>query len=182
MQGQHRYQKKLLHCFDIESVIPQNHFLRKVDKAVDLSFVRKITEPFYCLNNGRPSVDPELFFRTILIGYLYNIKSDRQLCEEIQYNLAYRWFCKLNLEDKVIDHSSITKTRDRLGVETFQSFFNKIVDQCKQQGLVKSGKVMTDGTLLEANASIDSLVKKDPSCVNCAIHRDPFNFLMAKSI
>jgi len=73
--------------------------------------------------------------------------------------LAYRWFCKLNLEDKVLDHSSITRIWDRFGLEVFQSFFNKVIDLCKQQGLVKSGAVMTDGTLIEANASLDSLTK-----------------------
>lgn len=166
MLGQHQYQQQLFHYFDIESLIPQNHLLRKIDKVVDLSFVRKLTESFYCSNNGRPSIDPELFFRTILIGYLYNIESDRQLCEEIQYNLAYRWFCKLNLEDKVLDHSSITRIRDRLGIEVFQLFFNKVIEQCKQHGLIKSGKVMTDGTLIEANASIDSLIRKEVAQCN----------------
>jgi transposase len=93
--------------------------LRKIDSHIDLNFVRELTEPFYCQNNGRPSIDPEIFFRTILIGYLYGIDSDRQLCDEIQYNLAYRWFCKLRLEDKVIDHSSLTRIRDRFGLDTF---------------------------------------------------------------
>lgn len=69
MQGQHHYQQQLFHYFDLESLIPQNHLLRKVDKAIDLSFVRKLTEPFYCSNNGRPSIDRELFFRMVFIGY-----------------------------------------------------------------------------------------------------------------
>lgn len=74
MQGQHKHQHQLFHYFDIESLIPQNHFLRKIDQYVDLSFIRELTEPFYCSDNGRPSIDPELFFRTILIGYFYNIQ------------------------------------------------------------------------------------------------------------
>ena len=124
--------------------------LRKIDKCIDLSFVRELTEPFYCQNNGRPSIDPELFFRMIIIGYLYGIESDRRLCEEIQYNLAYRWFCKLNLEDKVADHSSLTRIRERLELNSFNDFFIKIVEQCKEFGLVKGERVMTDGTLFQA--------------------------------
>jgi len=162
MQGQQTLQPQLFHYFDIESLLPENHLLRKIEKVIDLSFVRKLTEEFYCPNNGRPSVDPELFFRIVLIGYFYNIQSDRRLCEEIQYNLAYRWFCKLNLEDKVPDHSSLTRIRDRFGLGVFQEFFNKIVEQCKQNGLVASGTVITDGTLLNANASIDSLKPRTP--------------------
>jgi transposase len=161
MQGQQQYQHQLFHYFDIESFIPQNHLLRKINKCIDLSFVSELTEPFYCQNNGRPSIAPELFFRTILIGYLYGIESDRQLCDEIQYNLAYRWFCKLNLEDKVLDHSSLTRIRDRFGVNTFNEFFIKIVEQCRKIGLVKGERIMTDGTLFQANASLDSLIPKD---------------------
>ena len=125
------------------------------------SFVRRLTEKFYCPNNGRPSIDPELYFRIILIGYFYNIQSDRQICDEIHYNLAYRWFCKLNLEDKTPDLSSLTKIRDRLGVAIFNEFFLNIVNQCKEKGLVKGERVMTDGTLFQANASLDSLTLKN---------------------
>src|SRR3990167_2257453 len=160
MQGQHQYQRQLFHYFDIESLIPQNHLLRKVDRCVDLGFVRDLTEIFYCSNNGRPSIDPELFFRMILIGYLNGIDSDRQLCDEIQYHLAYRWFCKLNLEEKVPDHSSLTRIRDRFGLDVFNSFFINIVEQCKKIGLVKGERIMTDGTLFDANASLNSLVPK----------------------
>lgn len=122
MQGQQQYQHQLFHYFDIELLIPNNHLLRKIDKHVNLHFISELTEPFYCLSNGRPSIAPELFFRMIIISYLYGIESDRQLCEEIQFNLAYRWFCKLNLEDKVPDHSSLTRIRDRFGLEVFNIF------------------------------------------------------------
>lgn len=153
MQGQQQYQNQLFHYFDIEKLIPNNHLLRKIAKHVNLNFVDELTESFYCQNNGRPSVAPELFFRMIIIGYLYGIESDRQLCEEIQYNLAYRWFCRLNLEDKVPDHSSLTRIRDRFGVEVFNIFFLKITEQCKEMGLVKGERVMTDGTLFRSEES-----------------------------
>lgn len=167
MQGQQQFQHQLFHYIDINSLIPQNHFLRKIDKYTDLSFVRILTEQFYCQNNGRPSIDPELFFRMILIGYLYRIESDRQLCDEIQYNLAYRWFCKLNLEDKVPDHSSLTRIRDRLGLPVFNEFFIKIVEQCKEIGLVKGERILTDGTLFQANASLDSLIPRNKDEIQC---------------
>jgi transposase len=162
MQGRHVYQPKLFVSFDIDSLVPNNHFLRKVDQILDLSFVRELTKSFYCSNNGRPSVDPELFFRIVLIGYFYNISSDRKLCEEVGYNLAYRWFCRLSLEDAVPDHSSLTRIRDRLGMEIFESFFHKIIGICNKYGLVKGERIITDSTLIEANAALDSLTAKDP--------------------
>ncbi len=95
-------------------------------KILDFSFIREMTQHLYCTNNGRPSIDPELFFRIYLIIFLYGIESDRQACDEIQFNLACRWFCKLALEDNTPDHSSLTKIRDRLGEETFKKIFEKI--------------------------------------------------------
>jgi len=97
----------------------------------------------------------------IIIGYLYGIDSDRQLCEEIQYNLAYRWFCKLNLEDKIPDHSSLTRIRDRFGLEVFNIFFLEITEQCKEMGLVKGERVMTDGTLFQANAQLRRISRQN---------------------
>lgn len=88
MIGHQEYQPKLFSTIDIESLIPKNHLLRKIDKAIDFSFIRELTNHLYCANNGRPSIDPILFFRIYLIIFLYGIDSYRQVCEEIQYNLA----------------------------------------------------------------------------------------------
>src|SRR5665213_3497220 len=128
MIGRQEYQPKLFSTVDIEKLIPPNHLLRKIDRVLDLSFVRQLTEHLYCSDNGRPSIDPELFFRIYLIIFLYGIESDRQACEELQYNLAYRWFCRLAIEDSVPDHSSLTKIRDRLGEDTFKKIFDRIVN------------------------------------------------------
>lgn len=163
MQGQHKYQPKLFVQIDIEKLIPQNHFLRKIDQILDLSFVRELTKEYYCQNNGRPSIDPELFFRIILIGYIFNISSDRKLCEELRYNLAYRWYCKLEIDDFTPDHSSLSRIRDRYEASVFEKFFDKVVDLCKDYGLVKGERIITDGTLIEANASIESMVSRNPS-------------------
>ncbi len=161
MQGRHEYQPKLFTTFRFEDLIPKSHLLKRVDSLLDFSFIRELTAPFYCKNNGRPSIDPELFLRMILVGYLYNIRSDRQLCEEIGLNLAYRWFCRLNLEDKVPDHSSLTRIRDRFGEKVFEEIFKRIVKICIDKGLVKSGSVMVDATFIEADASLNSLKRKD---------------------
>jgi transposase len=90
MQGRHVYQPKLFSFVTIESLIPQNHLLRKIDQILSFGFVREMTASYYSSNHGRPSIDPELFFRMMVVGYLYGISSDRQLCEELTYNLAYR--------------------------------------------------------------------------------------------
>jgi len=161
MQGRQEYQPKLFSIVDFEQLIPKHHFLRKVDKILDLSFVRKLTKDHYCMDNGRPSIDPELFFRLVLIGYFYGISSDRQLCEEAQYNLAYRWFCRLSLEDAIPNHSSMTRIRDRLGEEIFKRVFEEVVELCQRHGLVEGTKVLTDATLIKANASLESMVRRD---------------------
>lgn len=110
-------------------MIPDNHLLIKIDKEIDFSFIYELTQALYCRDNGRPSINPVLFFRMQIVGYLFGIQSDRQLCEEIHLNIAYRWFCCLNLEDKVPDHSSLTKIRGRFGVETFQEIFERPILQ-----------------------------------------------------
>ncbi len=137
MQGKHHYQPELFSQIDYQNLIPKSHLLRKTDQVLDLTFLRVLTSSFYSSEQGRPSIDPEIFVRMILLEFLYNIDSDRQLCEEVGYNLAYRWFCELSLTDRVPDHSSITRIRDRLGEETYRKIFLKIVDQCKAAGLVK---------------------------------------------
>jgi len=162
MQGYNTYQPRLFSYVDIETLIPPNHILRKIDRVFDLSFVRRLTEPYYCSNNGRPSIDPELFFRMVLIGYIFGIGHDRRLCDEITYNLAYRWYCRLNLEDSVPDHSTLSKIRDRYGEEVFESVFSMVVEICRKHGLVKGERIITDSTLIEADASVDSMVPRDP--------------------
>lgn len=161
MQGRQEYQPQLFSTIDMEARIPQRHLLRRVDKILDLSFVRDLTAHLYCQDNGRPSIDPELFFRICLITYFYNIDSDRLVCEELEYNLSYRWFCRLSLEDVTPDHSSLTKIRDRLGEETFKEIFERIVRLCIEKGMVKGDKVMMDGSLVRADAALKSLVPRN---------------------
>ena len=161
MQGQNDTQQQLFHTVELDSFIPNSHLLKKVNRLIDFNFIYDLTKPLYCDNNGRPSVDSVLFFRMQLIGYLYNIQSDRRLCEEIHLNIAYRWFCGLNLDDKIPNHSSITRIRDRFGTGTYEKIFNTLLDQWRSQGIVKGKRVISDASMVEANAAMDSLVERD---------------------
>ncbi len=163
MQGKQGFDADAKTSIDLESFVAADHFLRRIDGVLDLSFIRELTAACYADGQGRPSIDPEVFFRMQLVAYFYGIATDRRLCEEIRYNLAYRWFCRQSLDGDIPDHSSLTRIRDRLGESIFESVFRKIVEQCKQKGLVKADcRVMTDATLVEADASLDSLIHNDP--------------------
>jgi transposase len=127
-----------------------------------MSFLRDATAVCYASGLGRPSIDPEVFFRMLLVVYLYDITSDRRLCDEVRFNLAYRWFCRLSLKDDVPDHSSFSRIRDRYGEEIFETVFRRIVELCKEKGLVaEECRVMTDATLITADASLNSLIHND---------------------
>lgn len=180
MQGQHQYQPELFSQIDYESLVPKNHLLRRIDQVLNLNFLQELTKSFYSAAFGRPSIAPEIFVRMVLLQAIYNIDSDRQLCEEIGYNLAYRWFCKLSLTDKIPDHSSMTKIRDRLGEKTFEIIFNQVLEQCRSKGLIKLDQMMVDGSMIKANASIYAMKEreeakskdddKDPPSYNGQIH------------
>src|SRR3954469_21850450 len=163
MQGVHAFDPKTKVSIDLDSFVAEDHFLRQIDRILDLSFVRELTAARYADGKGRPSIDPEVFFRMQLVAYFNGITKDRRLCEEVRYHLAYRWFCRLSLEDEIPEHSSLTRIRDRLGEEIFEKVFRKIVAQCQQKGLVNERcRVMTDATLIAADASLNSLVHNDP--------------------
>jgi transposase len=162
MQGWHVFQPQTRTVIDLESFIPEDHFLRKVDRILELRFIRELTASCYADGRGRPSIDPEVYFRMLLVAYLYGITKDRRLCEEVHFNLAYRWFCRLSLEDDVPDHSSLSRIRDRYGEEIFETLFRQIVALCQQKGLVSQQcRVMTDATLIAADAALNSLVHND---------------------
>jgi transposase len=142
-----------------------NHPLRKLRVVVDglLSALRGEFQALYA-SAGRPSIAPERLLRASLIQTLYSIRSERQLVQHIEYNLLYRWFVGLDLDDAVWDHSSFTKNRDRLLNEAVaRSFFGKVLDLGEWQGLVSSEHFTVDGTLIEAWASLKSFVPKDGS-------------------
>lgn len=142
----------------IDEMIPENHLLRLVDTHIDLSFIREKVKHLYS-HTGRPSTDPEILLRMLLIGYLYGITSERRLCEEVKLHIGYRWFVGLNLEDKVPDHSTFSKNRhDRFSEsDLFQKIFDEIVSQCISKGLLTGKHLTVDSTYIKANASFKSL-------------------------
>jgi len=154
----------------LDKLIPKTHLLRKINNHVDFSFVAKLAEPCYSPNNGRPSISPELYFRMILIGYLYSIKSTRKLVEHIHYNISYRWFCGLTLNDLVPHHASLSRIKKRYKVVIFERFFESILKQCQSAGLINSQSVMTDSTLFQANASLNSM---KPMSKDISVNKKP---------
>jgi len=168
MQGQHQFQPELFSQIDYEILIPKNHLLRKIDRVLDLDFLTALTSPLYSDSAGRPSIDPIVFVRMTLLSYLYGIDSDRRLTEEVGFNLAYRWFCRLSLKDSVPDHSSFTRIRDRLGEETYKKIFMAVVEQCRKAGLVKAERVMADGSIIRADASLYNMEERDTKAEDAA--------------
>lgn len=162
MQGHQITQMPLFVDGNLEKYVPNNHLLRKVSKVLDLKFIRRITRKHYS-GKGRPSLDPVVFFKMQIIAYLYGISSDRQLCDEVSCNLAYRWYLGFPLDHETPDHSTLTRTRDRLGVEVFKKVFEQIVFDCKKVGLVQGKQVIVDASLIKADASKESLKPRDPS-------------------
>ncbi len=140
----------------IESYIPKDHFYRHLHHLLDLSFVRDLVADCYA-SGGRPSIDPEVFFRLQLAMFFEGIRSERKLMEQAIYNLAIRWYAGYNLDESLPDHSSLSKIRTRLGLPVFRRFFEVVTEQCVQAGLVWGKELIFDATKVHANASMDSL-------------------------
>ncbi len=147
-------QEQLFYRFRLDDQVPANHLLRKLDALLDFGPIRKQLEPLYS-EIGRPSVDPELMIRMLLIGYCYSIRSERRLCEEVRYNLAYKWFCGLGLEDRVPDHSTFSVNRHGRFRESdvMRLVFESVVATCMQVGLVGGEGFAVDASVIEADAS-----------------------------
>ena len=139
----------------IEELVPENHLLRLIDKSIDFSFILEKVRHLYCENNGRPSIDPIVLFKMIFIGYIFGIRSERQLELEIQTNVAYRWFLGLGLTDKVPDHSTISWNRRKrfIGTDIFQEIFDEIVLLAIKHRMVAGRVLMSDSTHIKANAN-----------------------------
>ena len=150
MMGHQSRQMAMLFV-DIESLIPETHLLRKIERMVSFDFIYDLLAPYYPAT-GRPSVDPVSMFKMLLIGYLYGIKSERRLVEEVQLNIAYRWFCGFELDDTIPNHSTFSKTRTRKWQQSdlFQKAFYEIVKQCIDSGYINHGSKRGIGYLMEA--------------------------------
>lgn len=162
MMGQQTRTESLCYYFRLEDQIPKDHLLRIIDEQIDLSFVRERVKSLYSAT-GRPSIDPEVLLRLLLLGYLYGISSERRLREEVRMHRAYRWFTRLDFEQEIPDHSRFSKNRHgrfrQWGV--FREVFEEIVRRCLAAGLVEGKNLAVDGTMVGASASRQSRVRRE---------------------
>ena len=154
MMGQQPRTDSLFYYFRLEDQIPDDHLLKRLDRFIDFGFVReRLRDPYSAI--GRPSIDPEVLLRLLLVGYLYGITSERRLIEEVRMHLAYRWFSRLGFEREIPDHSTFSKNRHgrfrKVGV--FLEVFEESVRRCLEAGLVEGKRLTVDGTMVTANAS-----------------------------
>lgn len=160
----------------LEALVPEDNFYRKVEAMLDLSFVRDLVRDCYSFRMGRPSVDPVVFFKLQLIMFFEGIRSERQLMEMVNMRLDHRWYIGYDLNEKVPDHSALSKIRDRYGLEMFQQFFEQIVELCIEAGLVWGKELYFDASQVEANASMDSLVPRVDLHLAAQFNPEPLAF------
>src|SRR5674476_1381696 len=147
-------QAALFYEFSLEAHVPADHFLRSIDRFVELGDLRRELAAFYSAM-GRPSVDPELMLRMLIVGYCFGIRSERRLCEEVHLNLAYRWFCRLGLDGDVPDHSTFSKNRHGRfrDSDLLRQLFESVVRRCMAEGLVGGEGFAVDASLIKADAN-----------------------------
>jgi transposase len=154
MGRRNQNQGQLFYEFCLDDVVPDDHLVRKIRSVLDLSWVYAALVPYYSWT-GRPSIDPVLMIRMLILGYVFAIRSERQLCREVQVNLAYRWFCDLGLEDAIPDHSAFSRARNERFREShiFRRIFERVVETCMEAGLVGGEGFAVDASLIEADAN-----------------------------
>jgi len=157
MMGIKSYQERMFYNFSLSGKVPQDHLVRTLNEVLDLRFVRELVAGKYS-HTGQRSVDPEVLFKMMLIGYFYGITSERRLAEDISVNMAYMWYLGYDVDEQTPNHSVISKARARYGRAVFEEFFNRILEQCVKAGLVRGEKVFADSTYIRADASLKSLV------------------------
>src|SRR5436305_6145049 len=172
-----RDQEQLFYSFNLEEVVPDDHLVRAITRILDLSWVRAELAPHYS-HTGRPSIDPVLMFRMLIVGYVFAIRSERALCREVQLNLAYRWFCGLGIEDKLPDHSAFSRARNERFRNSgiFRRVFERVVEACIAAGLVGGEGFAVDASLIAADANKQRSIPgsewqkaQDPNTANRAV-------------
>jgi transposase len=145
-------QGQFFYAFDLDEVVPADHLIRQIDAMLELSWVHKELAPYYS-HTGRPSIDPVLMIRMLIVGYAFAIRSERQICAEVQVNLAYRWFCKLSIEDNIPDHSVFSRARHERfrASDALRRVFESVVAKCIAAGLVGSEGFSIDASLIKAD-------------------------------
>jgi transposase len=147
-------QGQLFYEFQLEEVVPDDHLVREIAGVLDLSWVHAELAPYYS-PLGRPSIDPVLMIRMLIVGYVFAIRSERLLCREVKVNLAYRWFCGLSIEDKIPDHSAFSRARNERfrDSDIFRHVFERVVEACISAGLVGGEGFAVDASLIAADAN-----------------------------
>src|SRR6201998_3253850 len=161
MMGHQSRAESLFYYFRLEDQVPENHLLRLIDRHVNFDFIRAKLKDSYS-DTGRPSIDPELLLRMLLIGYLYGVTSERKLVEELRMHLAWRWFTGLGFDQEIPHHSTFSKNRHGRFQESrlFEHLFERIVTQCLEVGLVQGQHLSVDGSFIEANAAKESRIPR----------------------
>jgi len=147
----------------LESLIPEDHHLRCLDRVLDLSFVHKAVRDHYCQDNGRPSIDPEVVLRLFLIQALEGITHVRELMRQVQVNLAYRWFIGYQMDEKLPDHSTLSKALDRIGDQVFNELFKRSIAKCQRSGLIEGKVLHVDATTIRADIDSNRVGQSDSS-------------------
>src|ERR1700741_4609459 len=172
-----RDQEQLFYSFSLDDAGPDDHPVRGIAAGLDLSWVHAELAPYYP-QLGRPSIDPVLMIRMLIIGYLLAIRSERALCRDVQVNLAYRWFCGLNIEDKIPDHSAFSRARNERfrDSDVFRRVFERVVEACIAAGLVGGEGFAVDASLIVADANKQRSIpgkdwdkKRDPATASRAV-------------
>src|SRR5881275_30458 len=178
MMGNHSRSESLFHYFRLEDQVPENHLLRLIDRHVNLEFIRAKLKDAYS-DAGRPSIDPELLLRILLIGYVYGITSERKLVEELRMHLAWRWFTGLGFDQEIPHHSTFSKNRHGRFQESrlFEQLFEQIVRQCVEVGLVQGTHLSVDGSFIEANAAKESRIPREQLAEAAQVHQTVRQYL-----
>src|SRR5215475_4224116 len=178
MKRYHARSEALFYYFCLEEQVSQNHLLRLIDKHISFEFVREQLKDSYS-ETGRPSIDPELLLRILLVGYLYGITSERKLVEELRMHLAWRWFTGLSFDQEIPHHSTFSKNRHGRfqASKLFEQLFEQIVRQCVDVGLVQGKHLSVDGSLVEANAAKESRIPRDQLAEAAQVHHSLRQYL-----
>jgi transposase len=178
MMGHHARSEALFYYFRLEDQVPENHLLRLIDKHISFEFVRQQLKDSYS-ESGRPSIDPELLLRILLIGYLYGVTSERKLVEELHMHLAWRWFTGLGFDQEIPHHSTFSKNRHGRFQESnlFEHLFEQIVRQCVEVGLVQGQQLSVDGSFVEANAAKESRIAREQLAAAAEVHHSVRQYL-----
>lgn len=161
MLGKKKFEPKLMYNLTIDDLVPEDNIYRQIDKFLDMRFIYKECEKLYG-KTGKPSIDPVVFFKLELYGYFENIISDRELIRRANDSLAARYFIGYDIDEKLPWHSTVSRTRGLISKESFEKIFNKILKLCYQSGLIEGKHQSIDSTLVKANASLESLERKEP--------------------